>query len=127
MTDDEIRAILMNMFSDKRFVRVPNSRRLYSGTVDGEKLGVVVATYNSSFGNFTLNCGEFKRLIDAKASGRIHHACVVKAKYDPETHQRKVVEATKASRAEEMLRDAEPRDGSYGPFWTLADSDVIAL
>jgi hypothetical protein len=114
---------LLNMFNDDRFVRVPNSRWLYSGIVDDAKWGIIAATYNQSFSNFSLNCVESKRLNDAKDSGRIQQAWVVKTKYDTQTNQRRVVEAIELSRVMEMLRGVEPREGSYGAFWTLAAFD----
>ena len=122
MTDnDKLRAAVERMFDDHRFKRVSNSIWLYAALVDGVRVGVIEATYNSNFGNFTLNCNEFRRVIDAKSSGRAGAAYAAKSRYNAPTYKKLVVEAIEATALGEALRSAEPREGKHGPFWTLGD------
>ena len=65
--DDKLRAAVERMFDDHSFKRVTNSIWLHGAVIDDVRVGVIEATYNQNFGNFTLNCNEFKRLIDAKS------------------------------------------------------------
>ena len=125
MTDnDKLHAAVEGMFGDHRFKRVSNSIWLYAAVIDGVRVGVIEATYNSSFGNFTLNCSEFRRVIDAKSSGRAGAVYVVKSRYNAATYKKLAVEAIEATALGETLRSAEPREGKHGPFWTLSGSDV---
>ena len=122
--DDKLRAAVERMFDDRAFKKVTNGMFLYGAVIDGVRVGVIEATYNLNFGNFSLNCNEFKRLIDAKSSGRAGAAYVVKSRYHAPTFKRLVIEVIEATALGETLRDVEPRSGRHGPFWTLGDSDV---
>jgi hypothetical protein len=112
------------MFDDHSFKRVTNSIWLHGAVIDDVKVGVIEATYNQNFGNFTLNCNEFKRLIDAKSSGRAGAVYVIKTRYHASTYKRQVIEVIEATALAEKLRNMEPRSGKHGPFWTLGDSDA---
>ena len=122
--DDKLRAAVERMFDDHSFKRVTHSIWLHGAVIDDVRVGVIEATYNQNFGNFTLNCNEFKRLIDAKSSGRAGSAYVVKTRFHAPTFKRLVIEVIEATALGETLRGVEPRSGRHGPFWTLGDSDA---
>jgi hypothetical protein len=79
--DDKLRAAVGRMFEDQSFKRVTNSIWIYQAIIDGVRVGLIEATYNINFANFTLNCNEFRRGIDAKISGRADAVYVVKTRY----------------------------------------------
>ena len=122
--DDKLRAAVECMFDDNSFKRVTNSIWLHGAVIDDVRVGVIEATYNQNFGNFTLNCNEFKRLIDAKSSGRAGSAYVVKTRFHAPTYKKQIVEIIEATALAETLRGVEPRPGKHGPFWTLGGSDA---
>jgi hypothetical protein len=122
--DDKLRAAVERMFDDHSFKRVTNSIWLYGAVIDGVRVGVIEATYNLNFGNFTLNCNEFRRLIDAKSSGRAGAAYVVKSRFHAPAYKKLVIEVIEATALGETLRSVEPRPGKHGPFWTLGDSNA---
>jgi hypothetical protein len=124
MTDDnKLRAAVERMFDDHSFKKVTNCMWLYGAVIDGIKVGVNEATHNPNFGNFTLNCKEFRRMIDAESSGRAGAVYVVKTRYDASTYKKRVIEVIEATALEKTLRTVEPRTGKHGPFWTLPDPD----
>jgi hypothetical protein len=113
--------------ADGGFKRIPDSRWLYSvKSFDGAKLGVILATYNESFGNYSLNCEEFDRLLKADEKRKVSTAWVAKVRFDDELNRRTVVEVPDAIRVSEMLSGVEPKKGIYGDFWTLPSSDAEA-
>ena len=124
MTDfDKLIAAVERMFDDHSFKRVSNSIWLYRAVIDGVRVGVVEATYNQNFGNFTLNCNEYGRGVDAKTSGRAGALYVAKTRVDASTYKKQVVEVIEPTALEETLRGQEPRQGRYGPFWTFGSDD----
>ena len=98
--DDKLRAAVECMFDDHSFKRVTHSIWLHGAVIDDVRVGVIEATYNQNFGNFTLNCNEFKRLIDAKSSGRAGSAYVVKTRFHAPTYKKLVIEVSRPSRWE---------------------------
>jgi hypothetical protein len=121
--DDKLRAAVERVFDDPRFKRITNSMWLYGAIIDGVRVGVIEATYNPNFGNYTVNCKEFKRLTDAESSGRVGAVYVVKSQYDRQTYKRQVIEVIEATALRKTLHTVEPRTGKHGPFWTLGDSN----
>jgi hypothetical protein len=119
---------VLNMFApDSGFKRVPDSKWLYSGkSFDGAKLGVILATYNESFGNYSLNCEEFDRLLEADEKRKVSTAWVAKVRFDNELNRRIVVEVLDAIEVSKMVSGVEPKKGIYGDFWTLPNSDAEA-
>ena len=53
--DDKLRAAVECMFDDHSFKRVTHSIWLHGAVIDDVRVGVIEATYNQNFGNFTLN------------------------------------------------------------------------
>jgi hypothetical protein len=101
MTDDnKLRAAVERMFDDHSFKKVTNCMWLYGAVIDGIKVGVNEATHNPNFDNFTLNCKEFKRMIDAESSGRAGAVYVVKTQYDASTYKKRVIEVIEATALE---------------------------
>ena len=84
---------------------------------------MIEATYNQNFGNFTVNCNEYGREIDAKTSGRAGALYMAKTRVDASTYKKQVVEVIEATALEETLSGQEPRQGRYGPFWTFGSDD----
>jgi hypothetical protein len=121
--DDKLRAAVERMFDDPRFKKVTNGIWLYQAVIDGVRVGVIEATYNNNFANFSLNCSEFRRLIDAKISGRAGAVYLVKTRFHASTYKKQIVEIIEATALEEVLRNIEPRPGRHGPFWTLGESN----
>jgi hypothetical protein len=121
--DDKLRAAVERIFEEHIFKRLPNSLWLHDGIVDGVRVGVVEATYNSNFGNYTLNCEECRRAVKANKSGVVGAAYVARTRYDAETNKKVVTKVEEATALAETLSGVEPRQGRYGPFWTLGDSD----
>jgi hypothetical protein len=74
MDSDSVRRAALG--SDSRFRRMLNGRHLYYADIEGAAVGVVLATFNTDFNNYALNCEEMKRLLDGKASDKISAAYV---------------------------------------------------
>ena len=125
MIDDaKLRAAVERMFEhESPFHKVANANWLYTAVIDGVRVGVILATHNAAFANYSLNCDEFNRAKDAKTSGRVDAVYVVKTRYDTGTGKRRVIEVIEATGLAETLRHAMPREGRHGPFFTLGGSE----
>ena len=70
--------VLAGIFSDPRFTEF--RRNCFRGEVNGQKIGVVLATQNPTYTNFALNDGDFTRLLEAGDAGRVDEPWVVFAR-----------------------------------------------
>jgi hypothetical protein len=95
--------------------------------VDGQRIGVVLATFNSSFGNFALNKGEFDDLLAAKRDGRLDAAFVVATKNNGSSNPLIYCDEIDATELESRLKSISPREGAYGDFYALPDDVFPAL
>jgi len=73
-------AFLATMFSDPGWQRV--GRYLYFKEIDGQKVGVVLATMSPRWDDFALNKGEYERVLNGKREGRLDQTYMVAAKID---------------------------------------------
>jgi hypothetical protein len=118
----DIPAYLKTMFTDDRFKRL--RERIYFAEIDGEKVGVVLATLSPNRDAYALNCSERERVLRAKVENRIHLAFVVAVKLTsfskpPEFQTANHIEAVDVT----GLRKLERRDGS-GEFFLLQLDDI---
>jgi hypothetical protein len=109
--------ILSRMFGDARFRQFKKFR--WYGEVDGMRIGIVVANKGASYNNFALNKADFDDLLAAKRSGKIDLAFVVAS-----TASGGYVAHHDAEEYAERLRDLTPRNGQFGEFWTLTESEI---
>ena len=115
MLQRETKRDLSGMFADDRFTR--HGRFRYSATIDGTKIGVVLATKNQGFDNFAINKADLDRLIAATGDGRLDAAFVVAAKVNGSSMD--FVDQIAAAVLADQLRSETPRVGRYGEFYLL--------
>jgi hypothetical protein len=109
---DNIRRALFDLFTDPRWRKLLSSRWIYYGEIDGVIIGVCISTFNALYQEFNLNCDELKRLVDAKANGKVTLAFVV------DTKMRTCIGAADAVKLAEKLENVPPRTGRFGEFWS---------
>ena len=109
--------VLAGIFSDPRFTEF--RRNCFRGEVNGQKIGVVLATQNPTYTNFALNDGDFTRLLEAGDAGRVDEPWVVFARVNGAN--RTVRSATRARELREEIQryGLEARPGRFGPFIVL--------
>jgi hypothetical protein len=121
---DTVRAAILNLYGGS-FTRGWGYKWLFFGTIDNIVVGVVIATYNARFNNYSLNKKEFMHLLAVLDSGKIGEAYVVTTK------GRVCVDAAEARKMWERLKDVEPINGVYGEFWAIPglsdDNDPFAV
>jgi len=61
-------------------VRIHLRRGQPKASVDGEKVGIILATINAGYRDPVVNKDGLEGLLNAKASGRLDHAFVVAAR-----------------------------------------------
>jgi len=110
--------VLRDVFSDKRFTEV--RRNCLQGTVDGVKVGIVLATLSLPWTTHALNKPDFDRLIGSKHDGKVDRAFVVAVRGNSPTN-REYCSWIDAEELAAKLREygMTPRDGRYGEFYTL--------
>jgi len=111
--------ILSAVFTDPRFRWVGTYR--LAGEVDGVRVGVVLASMNSSFVTYALNKGDFDRLAEAKRRGKLDVGFVVGARVEKsgkQTYQGSL----DVDEVGERLKYEPTREGRLGPFFPLASS-----
>ena len=109
----------MSLFSNNNYAGFQqHDRRKYSGTIDGRKYGILLATKSDGFDTFALNKQELDDLLAAKRDGRIDEAKVVAAQngiggllYSGEVDAEFLMS---------QFRGIEPRNGRFGPFYALS-------
>jgi hypothetical protein len=96
----------------------------YKGTIDGVRVGVVVASMSPGFGSFALNQGQFNSLITVKGGGKLGVAEVVFARVDP-NGTFSYVGQVDAVEFLPKLESCQLRNGRWrGPFWVVPPSLV---
>jgi hypothetical protein len=110
--------LLRNMFTDPRFVQI--AAFLWLGTIDGVKIGVLIATLNSGYLEYALNLAQEQRLLKAKAKGKIAEAYTAFIRMNGWRY-------CGHREAEEFHRQwtqmgLQQRDGKLGSFVTLPSS-----
>jgi hypothetical protein len=116
---------MVTLFSDKFSTGLLKyGRRKYLQTIDGRKIGMVLATKNDGYDTYALNQGEFEDLLEAKRKGRIDEAKVVAAHVvGPVTqHPGENLAHCGEIDAELLatkLKNEKPRNGQFGPFYAL--------
>ena len=119
MTDDKLRAAVERIFDDYRFHKISNSIWLYSGEIDGVRVGLIeAATYNSSFGNFSLivpssDAGSTPRAVAASARSMWPRADT--------THRTTRSVSSRLSRPLRWLRRCATRSPARGQTWSILD------
>lgn len=113
--------MLSSIFEDPRWHQLKTCRRLFFAEIGGQRLGVVLATRSDRYPSFALNCGEMKRLIAGKGSGKLDALYVVAADKNGSGYAyRSHVDAEELNKA---LANRPTIDGAYGPFWSLDPSE----
>src|SRR5262249_12758526 len=110
--------VLRDVFNDKRFTEV--RRNCLQGTVDGVKVGIVLATMSPPYITFALNKPDFERLIDSKHDGKVDRSFVVAARGSSPAN-RTFCSWMEAEELAAHLRayGIAPRDGRYGEFYIV--------
>ena len=106
---------LSAIFTSPEFQQVNPTR--FKGKLDGVKVGVVIATLNSSYNNYAINETDLVGAIKAKHDGKINEAYVVYARRVDGT--RVYVDAVPAEDLHEKLKNVAPIVGRFGKFWAL--------
>jgi hypothetical protein len=120
--DQIIKAALVTMFADKRFAC--HDRYKYVGQIDGQKIGVVLATRSPSFPTHALNKGDLDRLRAAKANGKIAAAFVVAAKLNGSYGVPTFCCAHDAEEVAAALANQTPMVGRFGEFYVMPSSMI---
>jgi hypothetical protein len=107
---------LADIFTDSRFRRL--GRFLRFGKIDDVKIGVVLATKNPRFDNWTLNKPDNDRLIAGIREGKIDEAWVVAAKVNG-TSMPVYCDQIEAEELHRRLANEEPRIGVFGEFYVI--------
>ena len=77
--DREVQDFVPKIFSgDPRWHKIGRWR--YLGEINGEKIGVVLATKNRGYDSYALNKDENDSLLKAKQDGRVDQAFIVAAR-----------------------------------------------
>jgi hypothetical protein len=77
MPENSQNGLLADIFRDPRFREI--RKNCWFGSIDGARIGVVLATRNPEYNNFAVNKPELERLLAAKRDGKIDEAHVVTA------------------------------------------------
>jgi hypothetical protein len=107
--------ILSGMLTDSRFRKAGQFRWL--GEVDGEQVGVALATMNVGFNSFALNKADLERTRDFKANGKLNHAFAVAARVDGSRLTYCGCMPVEDACAKLAMR--EIRQGRFGGFYVL--------
>jgi len=109
--------VLANIFGDSRLIEF--RRNCFRGEVNGQKIGVVLATQNPTYTNFALNDGDFTRLLEAGDAGRVDEPWVVFARVNG--GKRAFRSAMRAGELREQIQNygLETRPGRFGPVIVL--------
>jgi hypothetical protein len=124
MSTIEVKAYLSGMFSDRRFHQTQSGLYRWVGTIDGVKIGIVLATRNPSFRTHALNRGDTESLLAAKRDGKVHEAWIVAATFAGNGGYT-YVDAFEAAELHDKLVNQPARVGRNGPFWVLDDTIVV--
>jgi hypothetical protein len=111
-------AIVPLIFTDPRFQRT--AQRRWVAQVDGQWVGVVVASRPSNRENFALNCEDLDRVIEKCRDGALDAGFVVLAALANSAIV--YVDHREANAVRELLKNDPPRDGPHGPYWLLRGS-----
>jgi hypothetical protein len=106
---------LSKIFEDGRFKHY--GRRKYFGAVDGDKIGVVLATKNAGYGTCALNKAEFDAVLRAKSEGKITGAYIVAANVSGSAP--KFFDQIDAEQLAAKLANEVPMVGRFGEFFVL--------
>ncbi|WP_377828840.1 hypothetical protein ACFKHW_38075 [Bradyrhizobium lupini] len=117
MLQREIQRDLSAMFSDNRFQR--HGRYRYSATIDGEKIGVVLATKSQGYNNFALNKADLDRVVTATGDGRLDAGFVVAATVNGDSMN--FIDQISADVLADPLRGEQPRTGKFGEFYLIPE------
>ena len=109
--------VLAGIFSDPRFTEF--RRNCFRGEVNGQKIGVVLATQNPTYTNFALNDGDFTRLLEAGDAGRVDEPWVVFARVNGANRTFRSATRARELREEIQRYGLEARPGRFGPFIVL--------
>jgi hypothetical protein len=105
---------------DDGFAKLSSAKWLYFKEIDGVAVGVLVATFNAAYGNYSVNKGELTRLLDALNSGKLHEAYVQAVlRYDQDAGKYMYGETVEAREMWAKLERIPVRSGSLGEFWAL--------
>jgi hypothetical protein len=118
-TDDG--APVDKVFTDSRFHRIGSAVYGWVGKIDGERIGVVVATKSQRFANSTdylLNKDDFDRLVAALNAGRLDEAWVVCAKID-QSGKLTFISAIETKFFFDTLANMPRRSGRLGDFYLV--------
>jgi hypothetical protein len=113
------------MFSDERFHALDSSGRVWSGRVEGLRVGVALATYSENFGNFCLNKGDMDRVRNGLRDDKIDKSFVVYADRSNGNAFRHQIEAEVLHR--DVLQHSPPIKGRFGEFWPLPGFDEVVF
>jgi hypothetical protein len=107
---------------DDGFAKLASARWLYHKVIDGVPTGVLIATFNPSFGNYSINRAELVRLLDALNSGKLHEAYVQAVlRYDQDARKYMYGETVEAREMWAKLERIPVRSGSLGEFWAVSN------
>jgi hypothetical protein len=112
---------IANIFADPSWRQI--EARLWFREVDGKRQGAALATWNETYGNFALNCGEMERLLAGKRDGKLDEAYVVAAqknstgRYEYRSH-------ILAEELSARLSSKPTVTGKFGSFWSLKPSEL---
>jgi hypothetical protein len=124
---DTFESKIIEMIKHGEFKKVPDSNFLWSAPVDGLKVGLIHATWNDSYQNYSLNCEESERLRNAIGT-KINRAYVVYAK---QALSRSLQDIDKMEDPVELwerdLKSKTSKPGKLGQFWTLDSDNPIAF
>jgi hypothetical protein len=90
----------------------------YFATIDGKKIGVVLATKSQGFENFALNKADLDRVTAATSDGRLDAGFVVAATVNA-SGSMEFVDQIFADVLADQLREETPRVGRYGEFYLI--------
>jgi hypothetical protein len=116
---------IANIFDDPSCHQIDT--RLFFREVDvvdgGKRQGVVLATWNETYGNFALNCGEMERLLTGKRDGKLDEAYVVAAQKNS-TGRYEHLSHVLAEELSARLSSKPTVTGKFGSFWSLKPSEL---
>ena len=116
MLQREIQRDLSSVFSDDQFSQ--HGRYRYSATIDGVKIGVVLATKSQNYNNFALNKADLDRVIAGVSDGRLDAGYVVAATVNV-TGSMEFVDQISADILADQLKGETPRTGKFGEFYLI--------
>ena len=94
------------------------------GEFDGVRVGAALATNNKpQYDNVALNCDHFDRLRKGNRDGKTDEIYVVATMLNGAGQSEYRAHAEANALYERKLRHMTPRNGKFGPFWSLELSD----